>query len=95
MFRQAVRHRTGRQHDFVGTDEASLVERLEEVEIRAVEAIGPNPKLTRPDQLEFLESLLAKRLADVDEWQTEMQLKPMRVANIALFTEGLDEEEPL
>lgn len=41
----------------------------------------------------FLESLLAKRLADVDEWQTEMQLKPMRKGSIQLFAEGLSDEE--
>lgn len=45
--------------DFVGTDEASLVERLGDVEVRAVEASDPNPKLTRPDQLPLLESLLS------------------------------------
>jgi len=39
----------------------------------------------------FLESLLEKRFADIDEWQTEMQLKPMRIGKIKLFTEGLDE----
>jgi hypothetical protein len=38
----------------------------------------------------FLASILPKRFADVDEWQTEMQLKPMRVANIHLYTEGLN-----
>jgi nickel-dependent lactate racemase len=37
----------------------------------------------------FLRQLMAKPLADVDEWQTEMQLKPMRVANIHLFSPGL------
>ena len=41
----------------------------------------------------FLNSLLEKRFADVDEWQTEMQLKPMRVANIHLYTDGLSPEE--
>jgi nickel-dependent lactate racemase len=41
----------------------------------------------------FLRTLLGKRLADVDEWQTEMQLKPMRVARIQLYTTGLDEVE--
>jgi nickel-dependent lactate racemase len=41
----------------------------------------------------FLRRILDKRFADVDEWQTEMQLKPMRVANIHLFTEGLDEAD--
>jgi 2-C-methyl-D-erythritol 4-phosphate cytidylyltransferase len=43
---------------FVGTDEASLVERLEGVEIRAVEAVAPNPKLTHQRDLPFVESLL-------------------------------------
>ena len=41
----------------------------------------------------FLDSLLAKRLADIDEWQTEMQLKPMRVGSIKLYTEGLSEAD--
>ncbi|MCP5149722.1 MAG: nickel-dependent lactate racemase [Ectothiorhodospiraceae bacterium] len=37
----------------------------------------------------FLASILDKPLADVDEWQTEMQLKPMRRARIRLYTTGL------
>ena len=37
----------------------------------------------------FLQSLAQKRLADIDEWQTEMQLKPMRVGRIHLYTGGL------
>jgi hypothetical protein len=37
----------------------------------------------------FLASLLGKPLADVDEWQTEMQLKPMRAGRIQLYTTGL------
>jgi nickel-dependent lactate racemase len=37
----------------------------------------------------FLDTLLAKRLADVDEWQTERQLKATRVGTIQLYTEGL------
>ncbi|MET0204097.1 MAG: nickel-dependent lactate racemase [Casimicrobiaceae bacterium] len=41
----------------------------------------------------FLQSLLAKRFADVDEWQTEMQLKSTRVGRVKLYTTGLDEEE--
>ena len=32
-------------------------------------------------------------MADIDEWQTEMQLKPMRVGGIQLFTSGLNNEE--
>ncbi len=41
----------------------------------------------------FLEMLEAKTLADVDEWQTEMQLKPMRVGRIQLFTENLSDKD--
>jgi len=37
----------------------------------------------------FLRSLLAKNFADVDEWQTEMQLKSMRAARVQLYTTGL------
>jgi lactate racemase len=44
-----------------------------------------------PDK--FLATLTAKSLADVDEWQTEMQLKPMRVGRISLYTSGLSDEE--
>ena len=41
----------------------------------------------------FLATLTAKSLAEVDEWQTEMQLKPMRVGRIQFYTTGLDAEE--
>ena len=41
----------------------------------------------------FLRSLLAKNFADVDEWQTEMQLKSMRVARVQLYTTGLKGED--
>jgi nickel-dependent lactate racemase len=41
----------------------------------------------------FLATLTAKSLAEVDEWQTEMQLKTMRVGRIQLYTTGLDAEE--
>ncbi len=41
----------------------------------------------------FLEGLTQKKLADIDEWQTEMQLKPMRIGSIQLFTTGLNEED--
>jgi len=41
----------------------------------------------------FLATITAKTLADVDEWQTEMQLKPMRVGKVVLYTTGLSEAE--
>lgn len=37
----------------------------------------------------FLQTLLAKRFADIDEWQSEMQLKPMRAGRVQLYTSGL------
>ena len=44
-----------------------------------------------PDR--FLETLGAKRFADIDEWQTEMQLKPMRIGAIHLYSGGLGEAD--
>lgn len=46
---------------FVGTDEASLVERLPGVRIAAVAARHPNPKLTTPADLPLIEALVAGR----------------------------------
>jgi hypothetical protein len=40
----------------------------------------------------FLETLTAKSLTDVDECQTKMQLKPMRVARSSLYALGLSDE---
>ncbi|MEM7211188.1 MAG: nickel-dependent lactate racemase [Pseudomonadota bacterium] len=37
----------------------------------------------------FLETLTAKDLAEIDEWQTEMQLKPMRVGRVQLYAPRL------
>lgn len=41
----------------------------------------------------FLETLLKKDFADIDEWQTEMQLKPMRVGSIVLVAPALSVED--
>lgn len=41
----------------------------------------------------FLATLKAKSFAEIDEWQTEMQMKPMRLGNVKLYTTGLDGEE--
>ena len=40
----------------------------------------------------FIRSIEPKRFADVDEWQTQMQVKPMRAGHVALYTTGLDPE---
>jgi nickel-dependent lactate racemase len=41
----------------------------------------------------FLATLFAKSLAEIDEWQTQMQMKAMSLGRVELFTTGLDEEE--
>ena len=41
----------------------------------------------------FLAEISKKRFADIDEWQTEMQLKPMRISSIQLYSDGLAEPE--
>lgn len=41
----------------------------------------------------FLRTLMEKTFADVDEWQTEMQLKPMRVGRIQLYAPGLGPDD--
>jgi nickel-dependent lactate racemase len=41
----------------------------------------------------FLATLTAKSLAEIDEWQTEMQLKATRLGGVELYTTGLTPEE--
>src|SRR6202795_5185638 len=41
----------------------------------------------------FASSIAGKPHADIDEWQTQMQLKPMRVGRVLLYTDGLDADD--
>ena len=41
----------------------------------------------------FLATLRAKSLAEIDEWQTEMQLKPMRRGTVELYSTGLSGDD--
>lgn len=41
----------------------------------------------------FVQSLQNKEYAAIDEWQTEMQVKPMRIGTVHLYTQGLTDEE--
>ena len=41
----------------------------------------------------FLSSIAGKRHADIDEWQTQMQLRPMHVGRVRLYTDGLGERD--
>lgn len=41
----------------------------------------------------FLEELELKKLASIDEWQTEKQLKPMRQGTVLLYSNGLSDDD--
>ena len=41
----------------------------------------------------FFEDISRKTFADIDEWQTQMQLKPMRAGAVHLYTTGLSETD--
>lgn len=57
------------------------------------EFITAQKRLIELGRERFLNELLQKRSAAIDEWQTEMLLKPMRIGNIHLYTEGLSKSE--
>lgn len=59
-------------------------------EYRAAQA-----RLVRLGPDAFLRGLQGKPLADIDEWQTQMQLKPMHLGRVQLYTTGLNAEERL
>jgi nickel-dependent lactate racemase len=41
----------------------------------------------------FLAAISKKHFADIDEWQTQMQLKPMRRGQVHLYTDGLSDSD--
>lgn len=41
----------------------------------------------------FFDDICKKQYADIDEWQTQMQLKPMKIGSVSLFTQGLNAEQ--
>jgi len=49
--------------------------------------------LTDEGPEKFLCGIIEKKYAAIDEWQTEMQVKAMKRANIFLYTEGLTKEQ--
>ncbi|MBW2094785.1 MAG: nickel-dependent lactate racemase [Deltaproteobacteria bacterium] len=55
--------------------------------------IAAQKRLIRLGMDGFMEDILEKRYADVDEWNTELQLKTMRIGNVHLFSEGLSEAD--
>ncbi len=62
VFRAQILHQAfarAREDGFTGTDESSLVERLETVEIRVVPGSDRNIKITRPSDMELAELFLS------------------------------------
>ena len=57
------------------------------------EFIESQRRLVELGPKEFLTRLLAKSHADIDEWQTQMQLKPMAIGNLHLYCPGLSGEQ--
>ena len=41
----------------------------------------------------FFAAISKKQYADIDEWQTQMQLKPMKVGSVSLYTKGLSQTD--
>jgi lactate racemase len=54
------------------------------------EYVDAQQRLARLGPGAFLAELAAKRLADIDEWQTQMQLRSLEVGRVQLFSGGLD-----
>ena len=59
----------------------------------SAEFVDAQRRLVERGPERFLEEISTKRFADIDEWQTEMQLKPMRIGSIQLYSDGLPEAE--
>lgn len=57
------------------------------------EYVEAQEKLIKLGPQGFMDDIAPKKRAAIDEWQTEMQLKPMRTGNIVLHTRGLKPEE--
>jgi nickel-dependent lactate racemase len=59
----------------------------------SAEFVDAQRRLVERGPERFLEEISAKRFADIDEWQTEMQLKPMREGRVQLYSDRLPEAD--
>ncbi len=57
------------------------------------EFVAAQKRLVKMGPSRFLNTISQKQYADIDEWQTEMQLKPMKVGSIYLYSEGLSDKD--
>ena len=55
--------------------------------VGSAEFLEAQQRLVKLGSEAFLQSILQKSHAAIDEWQTQMQLKPMGIAHIQLFTD--------
>ena len=55
----------------------------------SAEFVDAQRRLVEGGAERFMDEIGAKRFADIDEWQTQMQLKPMGVGRVHLYTGGL------
>jgi lactate racemase len=59
----------------------------------SAEFVDAQRRLVEHGPERFLQQIGAKRFADIDEWQTEMQLKPMRQGRVQLYSDRLPEPD--
>jgi nickel-dependent lactate racemase len=59
----------------------------------SAEFVDAQRRLVEHGPERFLQEISAKRFADIDEWQTEMQLKPMRQGRVQLYSDRLTEAD--
>ena len=57
------------------------------------EFVAAQQRLVESGPDAFLSSILKKSHADIDEWQTQMQLKPMSIGNIYLYSDALPQSD--
>ena len=57
------------------------------------EFVAAQKRLVTMGPSDFLNAISQKQYADIDEWQTEMQLKPMKIGSIHLYSEGLSDKD--
>ncbi|MFN3192583.1 MAG: nickel-dependent lactate racemase [Aureliella sp.] len=61
--------------------------------IGSAEYLDAQQRLIKMGPKAFLASLLEKPRADIDEWQTQMQLKPQFLGEVHLYSTGLSEQQ--
>ncbi len=57
------------------------------------EYVSAQQRLIQHGTEQFMADILNKTHAEIDEWQTQMQLKPMRQGRIHLYSDGLSEQQ--